>query len=168
MRLFHYTGQFHLATIMSAGFLKVTESNVGSGSPLMPPMGVRVGPDVVWLTTSVTGDGCGLESFGVGSAKREVRFTVDVDDAVRWIDWPPAQLMHPRWRAGLTRNANADSWYVVERPIPMAEWVAVEGAPVQAGRNELCPCGSGAKFKRCHLDEGGARPVIWTSGTVAA
>jgi len=25
--------------------------------------------------------------------------------------------------------------------------------PMRAGRNELCPCGSGKKYKRCHLWE---------------
>jgi hypothetical protein len=30
----------------------------------------------------------------------------------------------------------------------------------KAGRNDPCPCGSGKKYKRCCLDEGGARPAI--------
>ena len=28
------------------------------------------------------------------------------------------------------------------------EWVEVEDA--KRGRNDLCPCGSGRKFKQCH------------------
>lgn len=28
---------------------------------------------------------------------------------------------------------------------------------MKIGRNDLCPCGSGRKYKRCHLDEDAAR-----------
>ena len=31
--------------------------------------------------------------------------------------------------------------------------------PPKVGRNECCPCGSGLKFKRCHLQVLGYRPV---------
>lgn len=31
--------------------------------------------------------------------------------------------------------------------------------PPKVGRNEPCPCGSGEKFKRCHLQVLGYRPV---------
>ncbi len=30
-------------------------------------------------------------------------------------------------------------------------WFYVEGAPVETSRNESCPCGSGKKYKRCHM-----------------
>ena len=159
MHLYHFTTRLHLSAITKSGFLKVTESNVGSGSPLMPPTGQHVGPDVVWLTSSVSGDGCGLD--GGLSDKTELRFVVEVPDAVRWVDWAPAAQMHPRWRRALSRGQDVSSWYVVERPIPMSEWVSIEGAPEAVGRNEQCPCGSGLKFKRCHLEHGGFRPVIW-------
>lgn len=32
--------------------------------------------------------------------------------------------------------------------------------PPKVGRNEPCPCGSGEKFKRCHLRELGSRPAL--------
>lgn len=40
----------------------------------------------------------------------------------------------------------------------LAENNAENGEPVQVvrrkvGRNEPCPCGSGAKFKKCHLNK---------------
>ena len=28
-------------------------------------------------------------------------------------------------------------------------WFYVDGEPRETGRNEICPCGSGKKFKRC-------------------
>jgi hypothetical protein len=31
--------------------------------------------------------------------------------------------------------------------------------PGKVGRNELCPCGSGRKYKKCHLDRAAAKPV---------
>ncbi|UDL92838.1 SEC-C domain-containing protein [Mesorhizobium sp. PAMC28654] len=32
---------------------------------------------------------------------------------------------------------------------------------MKVGRNRPCPCGSGAKFKRCHGQFGVRRQIIW-------
>ncbi|MAZ88456.1 MAG: hypothetical protein CL693_12510 [Cellvibrionaceae bacterium] len=31
-------------------------------------------------------------------------------------------------------------------------WSYVEGNPIETSRNESCPCGSGKKYKRCHMN----------------
>ncbi len=31
-------------------------------------------------------------------------------------------------------------------------WFYVEGNPIETSRNESCPCGSGKKYKRCHMN----------------
>lgn len=41
--------------------------------------------------------------------------------------------------------------HLMEMKIPPTE-VQLRRVPPRVGRNEPCPCGSGKKFKHCHLD----------------
>lgn len=127
MILYHYTCRCaaHLGSILRDGTLKVTESNIGSADPKMPPHGVHVAPDVVWLTTSQNPIGTqGLD--GSSHDKTTARIVVDVPDAHHWQEWSQEQGMHPRWRRRLERGCYPSQWYVVERPIPCSEWVSIE------------------------------------------
>lgn len=47
-------------------------------------------------------------------------------------------------------TVSAHSFMKVEKTIPEAPRMNVAKAEYKAGRNDLCPCGSGKKFKKCH------------------
>lgn len=59
--------------------------------------------------------------------KTAARVIVDVDHAVRWMDWKPRLDMHPKWRSEFLARAggleSADHWWVSEKPITSANWV---------------------------------------------
>jgi len=125
--LYHYTTELHLPLIVAAGFLRVTESNIGSPVPGVEPSGEHYGPDVVWLTNSDEVDGLGLETtvtLGLGL----FRFVVAVPDneVHHWPTWNKRFAMNDAWRASLERDQRPESWWLIERPIPRREWVAIQ------------------------------------------
>lgn len=129
---YHFTSTHHLKAILDAGRLNPTESNVGSPIPGWEPRGAHVGPDVVWLldTPELGGHPHGLvvpDDSRLRSLydKTEVRFTVDVP-AIRWLDWEPAQCMHPEWKTVMIESAGGmdavHHWYVFPAPIRANRW----------------------------------------------
>lgn len=122
VRLYHYTSSTHLQLILGAKVLRTTESNVSLNAGEE-----RAGPDAVWLTSEAdpTGYGHGLDGSSVN--KREIRITVEVEDARLWRLWAPEQGMsrvHMK-RLARTGGGGERTWYVVQRPIPMSDWVEV-------------------------------------------
>lgn len=121
--LYHYTANLesHVGSILRDGFIDVTESNIS-------PRRTHAGPDVVWLTThDVPSAGHGLDwGHGVPS-KRAIRITVDVPvrEVHKWREWAAGRGMDPFWMRRLAAAGGANSWRVVQRPIPQTEWVAV-------------------------------------------
>jgi hypothetical protein len=76
---------------------------------------------------------------------------------LRWaLSTTPAHVLR-------TTLESIDPKVLAEQPRRDKEWkpkIARSGP--KAGRNELCPCGSGKKYKRCHGaigDDGGAEPI---------
>ena len=64
-------------------------------------------------------------------------------------DPPMSATQRARYRAGLDDCVRAiDLYWGARRPPPPAAPI-VRAAP-KVGRNELCACGSGKKYKRCH------------------
>ncbi len=120
MKLYHFTARHHLPAIRAAGVLKVTESNMSKRRE-------HAGPDVVWLTSNPEP---AAHTWKVGSIvdKTEVRITVEVPKraAHRWREWARRRGIDREWMRVLASVGGSGSWYVVERPIPEAEWVAVE------------------------------------------
>jgi len=60
----------------------------------------------------------------------------------------------------MERNSAAaavDSDKEMKRPLLRKVWDYLNGTgpkePVPPGRNDLCWCGSGLKYKRCHIEE---------------
>jgi hypothetical protein len=128
MILYHFTSVERIPLIQAAGFLRVTESNIGSGRPDWPPYGEHAGPDVVWLTNEPEPDKVGLGVGTVdGSDETLVRITVDIadGDVMWWPDFRTLHGIHPRWRRALEKGRNPDSWWVVSRNIVASEFVAV-------------------------------------------
>lgn len=128
---YHFTSRLHLPLIVAAKVITTTESHVGSGRHDWPPHGQHVGPDVVWLLDVPEVEyPHGLDGSVVD--KTGVRFTVQAA-AYRWLDWPPAQSMHPEWRHELIKLAGgwaaARRWWVSERPIPADDWQVVDVLP---------------------------------------
>ena len=127
--LYHFTSQIHLPMIQAAGQLRTTESNIGSVTPIRPPYGDHIGPDVVWLLDTADLDGRRHGLQGSSADKTRVRFTVRAR-ATRWVSWPPAQRMHPEWREEFIRDgggpAAARRWWVSERPIPSTAWLQID------------------------------------------
>lgn len=123
MVLYHFTAAQHLASILDAQCLTLTESNIGSGRPDWPPYGEHVGPDVVWLTSSRS-----PKRQGLNDPKTVIRFTVEpAADAVhRWLDWSRQYGINAQWAAVLESGMNAASWWVSEQPIDGCDWLAVE------------------------------------------
>ena len=125
--LYHYTTELHLPLIAAAGFLRTTESNIGSPLPEVEPSGEHYGPDVVWLTDSDEIDGLGLNTtiaLGLGL----VRFVVAVprDEVHHWPTWRQQFAMNDTWRASLELDQHPESWWLIERPVPRREWVTIQ------------------------------------------
>lgn len=134
MTFYHFTSEEALHGIESHGLILPTESNVGSVSENMPPMGEGLGPDVVWLIDSPDRPANNRNKinhglFGTLGDKTAVRIEVEVP-AIRWYDWAPAQQMNPTWKELLITAsggpAASDHWYVFPAPIPRSRWVRVE------------------------------------------
>lgn len=139
MTYFHFTHIGHLPRILAAGMLLPTESNVGSPTSIYPPVGMGVGPDVVWLMdTPEVGDASGDMHHGLYPEKRRVRIEVDVK-AIRWRDWSFTAQMHPEWRETLVNAAGgwevAEHWFILPAPIRRKRWVSihdmVEDTPIE-------------------------------------
>jgi SEC-C motif domain protein len=62
-----------------------------------------------------------------------------VDFNIKYIQNNMLYKFHER-----SRFVFADAWYYIDG-------VLTEQMPVKIGRNDLCPCGSGKKFKLCHI-----------------
>lgn len=121
---FHFTARAHLPSILGAGTLLPSESNVGS--PLLGPGQEHLGPDVVWLLDQPVLDANhGLYAEATG--KDQVVFEVEVP-AIRWLDWAPAADMDPQWREIFIRTGGgieaAEHWYVFPAAIPRRRWVS--------------------------------------------
>jgi len=73
----------------------------------------------------------------------------DVADAISW--WA---CFSPKWDENLEEDDLMDEVLDEPRPIPPAVPYSYEPqvpyrAPVEVGRNDPCPCGTGKKFKKC-------------------
>ncbi len=121
MILYHFTSTVHLPLINAAGALTTTESNLS-------PTREHAGPDVVWLTSDPEPDAEGHALAGSCVDKTAVRITVDVPDAEvwGWLPWSRGHRIPKKWARHLERGRRPATWYVMERPIPRAEWVAVD------------------------------------------
>lgn len=140
--LYHYTSEFHLPLILTTGFLKTTESNIGSPSLEMRPYGEHVGPDVVWLTDVPNvrnGHGLAMPDASYPS-KYAVRFSLNVPDAIPWAKFASDHGINRRWYDLLnkTGGGTARHWWVSPRSIYAPEWQSVDllgSAAHRANRN---------------------------------
>jgi uncharacterized protein YecA (UPF0149 family) len=57
-----------------------------------------------------------------------------------------------RWRQQAEVEAEGDTWLEPAWPEVAMTPSVMPGASHKLGRNEPCWCGSGVKYKRCHLD----------------
>lgn len=128
MRLYHFTCEQHLPCIKLAGQLTTTESNLSQYKE-------HAGPDVVWLTSDPDPDPRDIAVETSAADKTAVRFTVEIpdDEAHPWIPWSRKRGIKPKWRRAMERGRRPEAWYVVERPIPSREWIAVDVATVARG-----------------------------------
>lgn len=127
--LYHFTTSHHLASILTDGFLRTTESNLSRTIP-------HAGPPVVWLTADgdrehFPGLAGGIRVAGrVTAEKREIRFTVRLPSHEVWTldSWAAKRRMNRSWLARMkaTAGAEARAFRLIERPITRSEWVAVE------------------------------------------
>lgn len=127
--MYHFTSPERLELIRLSGFIRTTESNIGSPNPAWVPYGEHVGPDVVWLTDvpRPRAKAIALDVTLDGTDKTAVRITVDVDaeDLTWWPDFRRRHGIHREWRRHLERGRDPDSWWVVEHPIPVESFVEV-------------------------------------------
>jgi hypothetical protein len=126
MRLYHFTAptDSHLGSILDCGYIDVTESNCSRDV-------AHAGPDVVWLTTlsdpSAEDIAVRVAQSGLPpDIKRLARITVEIDDAELWAAFAQRHGVPRPWRRTLERGRKADTWYVAERRVDGAEWIAVE------------------------------------------
>ena len=158
MRLYHFTCWQWYLKIVADGQITTTESNIGSpppppGAPMWPPCGAHVGPDVVWLTRreEPSRNGMAVSSDVIPELARppidldksHVRLTVEVPDAQHWPEWAKAHGIHPKWYRVLATNLSPESWYVVERPITVAEIVECHVDPELASYLDVSGSGLG-------------------------
>ena len=143
--LYHFTNVHHWDSIQADGQINVTESNVGSISPWLPPYGEHVGPDVVWLTDTTSSRGLALEpplhvyepherdaatAFCQAEGtfdKKAVRLTVELpeDECHQWRRWVKRYDMNPEWKRIFQSGREPYRWWVIERPILLSEIVDV-------------------------------------------
>ena len=169
MDLTHFTDARYLPYILGSGVIIPTESNIGAQGEASRqgwnPSGAHFGPDVVWLTTGdAISSGITVGPDKKGSGKVTAR--VPDEDAVHWPIWARQQGIDERWYQALGQSNDPEAWWVVERSVPSAEWTAVfiSHSITDTKRNEVCPCGSGKKFKVCHLGKFGIEERIWKPG----
>lgn len=131
--VYHYTHQSHMPSILRAGELRITESNVSFEK-------AHAGPDVLWLSTDPdligsTASGLGLFGGG-GESKAQVRFTLSLPKAEVhvWRDWARQHGSNERAISTLAAAGGSDAWRVIERPVAQSEWVSIDGARDDAGR----------------------------------
>lgn len=121
VRLYHFTSPDHLPQIQRDGFLKVTESNVSLRRE-------HAGPDVVWLTTrdSVAPGTMGLDSAFHQKTAIRITFEVPRRDVHKWHDWARSRGSSEETIRQFAEAGGSGTWRVVQRPIPEAEWVAID------------------------------------------
>jgi hypothetical protein len=119
MKLYHFTSFYHLHKILADGFIRVTESNIGSPFKEWLPYGEHVGPDVVWLTESKEKLDNGL--IGGAVDKQKIRFEIEIENAIRWRDFANQYKINPKWyrRLDITGNYTAKNWWVSTMRIPV-------------------------------------------------
>lgn len=79
--------------------------------------------ELVWLTTNPTA----RQEWQADQPKGAVRIELRVEDARPWKHYARDEGFPPEYLRLLARSGgNHGEWYVVERPIPRAEWVVVE------------------------------------------
>lgn len=123
--LYHFTSIYHLPQIRADGFLALSDSCIGSTLPALPPCGVHIGPDVVWLTDQPNARGHGLD---LGPLDRlRVRFTVEVKNAEPWKNFAMRHGINRQWYRELDKMGGftARHWRVTETPIAAADWLEV-------------------------------------------
>jgi hypothetical protein len=138
MRLYHFTSEMYLETILQCGYLKVCESNIGApGPPFEGKIGEHVGPDVCWLTDlRAPTKPLGLDpphilppgaQWAEKSLKDRVRFTLELPDheVHKWEPWARERGIDPDWFAVLASFAVAKHVYLIERPVPREEWAGI-------------------------------------------
>lgn len=139
--LYHFTNWVNDVEIGSSGVILTTESNIGSVRPDLQPYGEHLGPDVVWLTDSQSGGGCGLRypavmtqlhtKMGLPAAaldKRKVRSTCELPDEEchHWPAWATAHGINRRWQRIFEKGQTPWTWWLIERPITPNEIVKSE------------------------------------------
>lgn len=125
MILYHFTALHHHESIYRDGYLRTTESNIGSPVALLPPHGEHYGPDVVWLTDQPDPTPVDIAVDGALLDKMQVRFAVRLEDAERWSDFAEHHGIHPEWRRILEDGRRPETWWVVTRPVRLTEVTAI-------------------------------------------
>jgi hypothetical protein len=133
--LYHYTSaSWHWPQILAAGYLKTVDSNVSMREE-------HAAPDVVWFT-----DQPDLQTSHPGWAdgtpvdKTEVRITVELDDAVPWVEFARSYGADPTWIAALDAASAGDHkghWWVVPRRVWAGEWAEVRIRPTAKVGSQL-------------------------------
>lgn len=118
MRLYHFTSDFHWPQIVQARHIRTTHNS-------LEPFAER-GPQVVWLSGNPD---YGDQDWATGAFfdKAELRITVEIPEAEAhlWSVWSREHSIKEVWYAALGQYGNPDEWVVVERAIPISEWVEV-------------------------------------------
>lgn len=114
--LYHYTSTYHLAKILSSGFLKLTQGILED--------------EAVWLTTSSKPEGNGLEGSVVD--KSEIRFILKDVAALKWKDYKKKvikgnnKLLKQQWAGALEVNQKPHTWWLSSNVITLDKVQAVE------------------------------------------
>lgn len=124
--LYHYTCVYHLPAIFSAGYLKLTDSNlIAPDGTIETELRSKTYKPVVWLTDSESPDRLGLD--GSAADKKEVTITVARKPYMKyWKSWEPQKEMPKWWKESFTKGYNVSSWYVSERVISFRDILKIE------------------------------------------
>ena len=124
--IYHYTCEFHLASIEKSGYLTLTEHSISLSEKPMPP--------VLWLTTSPTPENNGLKfdnSIPDFFDKTRVRITLRKHPFMqRWVEWHDRTGRSAEEKEVLIASAGAEEshkdWYISLIPIPLGEILIIE------------------------------------------
>lgn len=132
MKLYHFTSTHHLPLIHEAGALLLTDGMIDASrvhsSEYPPVLWLLAEPELGEFSHGIAYDGWAVD-------KSEIRFTVEVNRAVKWLDWARAQQINHRWLETIVKMGGgwdaAEQWYISFSKVQRASWLEIRNMKTQ-------------------------------------
>lgn len=124
-RLYHLTNAQNAVGILRGEAILTAAELRERGENVFQPLRDkwdRLNESVVWLTRNPAP----RQGWQVGDLKWQVRITVEVADALPWRRFALREGIPRRYQERLAGAGDPAEWWIVQRPLPMGEWLSVE------------------------------------------